>query len=73
MELTASPTDLIKLADAARSVDANPLRLAVRLAGLGIDEQRAGVPPWAWCAVALGLGVWIGTEYGPRIKRIVEE
>lgn len=55
-----SLSDLQTLHVAAQKVDANPMRLVGRLAGLSGDEQSAGIPTWAWCAVALGGGILVG-------------
>jgi len=60
MEFLATPTDVMRLADTARRLEHNPLTLAGKLAGLGTDEQRAGVPPWAWVLLALGVGAGAG-------------
>lgn len=56
MDFTASPADVIKIVQTARQLEANPLSLAGRFFGLSGDEARAGVPPWAWCALAFGAG-----------------
>ena len=46
----------------------DPLGALFRFAGLSATEQRAGVPVWAWAAVALGAGLYIGVQHGPEIK-----
>jgi hypothetical protein len=52
----------------AKKLDANPLRLAGRLAGLGSTELDAGVPTWAWITVAFGAGALVALVYGERIS-----
>lgn len=69
MDFVTSPSDLVKIAEMAQKIDTNPLALAGRLVGLGQDEQRAGIPGWAWATLLLGAGVWIGVKYGPEIQR----
>jgi hypothetical protein len=69
MEFTTSPSDVIRVAELAKQIEANPFSLAGRLIGLGTEEQRAGVPAWAWTAVALGLGFWLGMRYGPKVTK----
>lgn len=68
MEFVATPGDVTRLAQAARQIDANPVRLAGRLLGLGADEQAAGVPGWAWLALAIGLGAYLGDRYGGEVR-----
>lgn len=52
---------------AARSLDANPVRLVGRLAGLGSDELDAGIPTWAWVVMAFGTGVVVTAVWGDDI------
>jgi len=66
-QVVMSPSDLGKLYQAASAIG-NPIAIAGRVAGLGQDEQRAGIPAWAWIAVALGAGLVIGIQYGPKLK-----
>jgi hypothetical protein len=66
-QLVMSPSDLGKIYRAASAIG-NPIAIAGRFAGLGEAEQRAGVPAWAWIAVALGIGVVVGMQYGPKLK-----
>lgn len=68
MEFTTTPSDLIRIVEVAREIDANPLALAGRMIGLGQDEQRAGIPAWAWCAAAIGVGVFVGVRYSDEIR-----
>jgi len=53
-------TDLESISNAALRVDTNPIGLAGRLLGLSADEQKAGIPGWAWLTVGLGVGVIAG-------------
>jgi hypothetical protein len=68
MTLMATPTDLMTLARTARKLDANPFSLAGKLVGLGADEQRAGIPPWAWILAGVGVGVAIGWKLAPAAR-----
>ena len=61
----ATPTDLLKLVHTARKLDANPFSLAGKLVGLGADEQRAGIPAWAWVLAGVGVGVAVGWKLAP--------
>ena len=38
----------------------NPVRAATSFLGLSADEQKAGVPAWAWMTLALGAGILVG-------------
>ncbi len=60
--------DVQKAWAGAKKLDAHPVRLAGRLAGLGSDELEAGVPTWAWIAVAFGTGAFVTYMYGGRIS-----
>lgn len=67
-----SLSDLESLAQAAARVDSNPVGLAGRIVGLSGDEERAGVPAWAWLSVgaAAGIlgGIWLAkTDFLKRI------
>lgn len=62
-EFTASPSDLIKIAEVAQRIDANPLALAGRMLGMGQEDRKVGVPSWAWMVVVFGLGVYVGARY----------
>lgn len=53
---------------AVRRLDANPLRLAGRVAGLGSAELEAGIPTWAWVTVAFGAGALVAVMFGDRIS-----
>lgn len=55
----------------AKKLDAHPVRLVGRLAGLGSSELDAGVPTWAWIAVAFGTGAFVTYMYGDQISRKV--
>ncbi len=63
--------DVQKAWTGVKSLDANPLRLAGRLAGLGSDELDAGVPTWAWVTVAFGAGALVAVMCGDKIYRKV--
>lgn len=58
---------------AAKRLDANPMRLAGRLAGLGSEELEAGVPTWAWIVMAFGTGVVVTAVWGDDIVERVTE
>lgn len=68
MEFTASPSDVLRVVDAARQIDGNPTVLVGRLLGLSGTDVKAGIPVWAWTAMALGVGVYLGMRYGDRIR-----
>lgn len=63
-----SLTDLGTVADVAQQVEANPIMLAGRLIGLSGDEQRAGIPVWAWVSLAFVAGAAVTVKYGPAIR-----
>jgi hypothetical protein len=65
-------SDVQKAWGAAKRLDANPMRLAGRLAGLGTAELDAGVPTWAWVTVAFGAGALVTILYGERITRKIK-
>ena len=69
MDFVMSPADLEKIASAAMKIDANPLKLAGRAVGLGDAEMKAGVPTWAWIALALGAGAVLGIKYGHHVSK----
>ena len=66
-QFVVSPQDLQKVWAAAQAIG-NPIALIQRAAGLGETEQRAGVPVWAWVAVAFGAGAVIGVQFGPKVR-----
>lgn len=66
-QFVVSPSDLQNAVGALQGIG-NPLRMAARLAGLGDNEWRAGVPAWAWMALAFGAGVYIGVAHVPAIQ-----
>jgi hypothetical protein len=55
--VAVSLTDLESLSQAAIRVDSNPIGLAGRLLGLSADEQRAGIPGYAWLGIGVGVGL----------------
>jgi len=57
----------------AQKIEANPLRFAARLTGLGSDELDAGVPTWAWVTVAFGAGALAAVLWGGKIRDRVQE
>jgi hypothetical protein len=69
MDFVVSPSDLERTLASVRGVEPNPFKVAARLAGLGDAEVKAGVPAWAWVAVALAGGVALGFYYGPRVSK----
>jgi len=70
MELVGNVSlgDMHKAWQGAKSIDANPLRLAGRIAGLGSEELDAGVPTWAWVTVAFGAGALVAVMCGGKIQ-----
>ncbi len=63
-----TPGDVLTLVKTARQIDANPFSLAGKLVGLGADEQRAGVPAWAWILAGIGVGVLVGYKLAPTAR-----
>lgn len=68
MSFMTTPTDVMTLVRTARKLDGNPFSLAGKLVGLGADEQRAGIPAWAWVIAGVGVGVAIGWKLAPAAK-----
>ena len=69
MTFMATPTDVITLVRTARKLDGNPFSLAGKLVGLGAEEQKVGIPVWAWLTVGLGIGVALGFKFAPVVNR----
>lgn len=69
MDLSLS--DITSVLDVARRVDANPLSMTARLAGFGGEEQRAGIPTWAWVVLGLAGGAAITAVAVPRVKTLL--
>lgn len=69
MSFMTTPTDVMTLVRTARKLDANPFSLAGKLVGLGADEQRAGIPAWAWVLAGVGIGVAIGWKLAPAARQ----
>lgn len=66
-QFVMSPDDLKNALGALRQIG-DPTGLVYRLVGIGQTEREAGVPGWAWVAVALGTGLALGAVYGPWVK-----
>lgn len=66
-QFVVSPSDLQSAVGAMRQLG-NPAKLVGRLAGLGDAEWRAGVPAWAWIALAFGAGIYVGAAHLPAIQ-----
>ena len=73
MELVGNVTlgDLQKAYGAAQALEARPLRLVGRLAGLGNSELDAGIPTWAWVTIAFGAGAAAALLYSEPMRRKV--
>jgi hypothetical protein len=69
MSFMTTPTDVMTLVRTARKLDGNPFSLAGKLVGLGADEQRAGIPAWAWVLAGVGVGVAIGWKLAPAARQ----
>lgn len=69
MSFMTTPTDVMTLVRTARKLDANPFSLAGKLVGLGAEEQRAGIPAWAWVLAGVGVGVAIGWKLAPAARQ----
>lgn len=66
-QFVVSPNDLERAVGALRGIG-NPTRFVARMAGLGESEWRAGIPAWAWMALAFGAGVYLGAAHVPTIR-----
>lgn len=73
MELVGNVSlgDLQRAYAATQALEARPLRLVGRLAGLGSAELDAGVPTWAWVTIAFGAGAAASLLYSDRLRRKV--
>jgi hypothetical protein len=69
VDFVVQPSDLQNFMNASRAIDANPLRVAGRLAGLGAGELEAGIPTWAWVLVAFGAGAAAGFVLRPLVSK----
>lgn len=47
-----------------------PGQFAGRLLGLGVDQQRAGVPKWAWFGVGLMAGGALVWTFRDDVQRL---
>jgi len=45
-----------------------PIQMAGRLFGLGADQQRAGIPKWAWTGIGVVVGATLMWTYGDKLK-----
>lgn len=72
MDFIVAPSDVERFYGAVSRVDANPLKLAARLAGLGDAEVSAGVPTWAWVGLGLITGGVLGVKFGPDLMRLLK-
>ncbi len=61
-------SDVMAAWNGAKKIDASPVRLVGRIAGLGSSELDAGVPTWAWLTVAFGAGVLVTCVWGDKIS-----
>jgi len=70
MNLNVQPHHLLQAANAIGAIS-NPKGTALSFLGLSEDEQKAGIPAWAWATLALAAGVYIGVKVKPKIKEIL--
>lgn len=68
MEFSATPSDVLDAIGVVQQIDPHPVRLAGKVLGFSDAEQQAGIPAWAWMAVALGAGVALGVKFAPQIR-----
>lgn len=47
----------------------HPVALAGRMLGMSPEERQAGVPAWAWVAVAFVGGAAVAWWAGPKLER----
>lgn len=66
-QFVMSPNDIERALGAVKSLR-DPAGLMYRLVGIGQTERQAGVPSWAWIAVALGTGIYLGASYAPTVR-----
>lgn len=67
MNLQVSPQDINKALLGVGAIQ-NPVGTVVSLLGISPEEQRAGIPAWAWAMVAFGVGTYFGVKYGHRLR-----
>lgn len=68
MEFTATPSDVVNVVEAAKKLDANPLKLGGRFLGLGAEDQERGVPLWAWLVLAAAVGGWATVQLSKKLR-----
>jgi hypothetical protein len=66
-QFVMNPDDLGKALGAIKNLR-DPAGLLYRMVGIGQTERQAGVPGWAWVAVALGTGIYLGAAYAPVVR-----
>lgn len=66
-QFVLNPDDLGKALGALKNLR-DPTGLVYRVVGIGQAEREAGVPSWAWIAVALGVGIYVGAAYAPYVR-----
>lgn len=67
MGLQVQPKDVLGALNGIGAIQ-NPSGTTLSFLGLSDEEQRAGIPGWAWCVVVLGLGIYVGVQVAPRLK-----
>ena len=68
-QLVVNPSDVGKALGLLSKLSAgNPIAIPARLMGIGAEEQKAGVPTWAWVVLAFGAGAVVSAAYWPTLR-----
>lgn len=67
MGLQVQPRDVFGALNGIGAIR-NPSGTALAFLGLSDDEQRAGIPGWAWGVAILATGVYLGVLVAPKLK-----
>jgi hypothetical protein len=71
MNLQVQPQDLQNVLSGMGAIQ-NPRGTALSMLGFTPENQRTGVPVWAWGVLALGVGIYIGGKFSPKLKGIFQ-
>jgi hypothetical protein len=67
MSLQVQPSDVVGALNGLGAIQ-DPTGTVLSFAGLSGDEQRSGVPTWAWCLAVLAVGVYTGVQVAPKLR-----
>lgn len=65
MNLNVQPQDLQNILSGMGAVE-NPKGTALSMLGFSPEDQRVGVPTWAWMVLAMGAGIYIGARVSKK-------